>query len=194
MTYVWYYKDTEDIIKNKERGILMSFLELAKERYSVRKFSDKKVEDDKLELILEAGRVAPTAKNYQPQRILVLRSEENIEKLKKLTPCTYGATTALMVCGDTTTAWVNEQDGRNSAIVDASIVATHMMMEAQELGVGSLWAGMFHHKEAMEMFDLPEGVDPFCILMLGYPTEECKPAGLHFKKLDKEKTVFYDKF
>ena len=72
----------------------MSFLELAKERYSVRKFSDKKVEDEKLELILEAGRIAPTAKNYQPQRTLVLRSEENIAKLNKLTPCVYGATTA----------------------------------------------------------------------------------------------------
>ena len=85
----------------------MSFLDLMKERYSVRKFSDKKVEDEKLELILEAGRVAPTAKNYQPQRMLVLRSEENIAKLNKLSPCVYGATTAIMVCGDERVAWQN---------------------------------------------------------------------------------------
>lgn len=169
-------------------------MELAKERYSVRKFSDKKVEDEKLELILEAGRIAPTAKNYQPQRTLVLRSEENIAKLNKLTPCVYGATTALLVCGDKNVAWVNEQDGVNSANVDAAIVATHMMLEAWELGVGSCWVGVFHNEEATEMFELPEGYYPVCILMLGYPADGCKPAGLHFKKVDKEQTVFYDKW
>lgn len=115
----------------------MTFLELAKERYSVRKFSGKKVEDDKLDLILEAGRIAPTAKNFQPQKTLVVRSEEGIKTLNEQTPCVYGATTALIVCGDTKTAWVNEQDGHNSVFEDASIVATHMMLEAWELGVGS---------------------------------------------------------
>ena len=172
----------------------MSFLDLMKERYSVRKFSDKKVEDEKLELILEAGRVAPTAKNFQPQRMLVLRSEENIAKLNKLSPCVYGATTAIMVCGDERVAWQNEQDGTDSTPIDTAIVATHMMLEAWELGVGSCWVGVFHHKEAIEMFNVPEGLRPYCILMLGYPKEGCKPAGLHFKKLDKSETVFYEIF
>ena len=69
-----------------------------------------------------------------------------------------------------------------------------MMLEAWELGVGSCWVGVFHHKEAIEMFNVPEGLRPYCILMLGYPTETCKPAGLHFKKLDKSETVFYENF
>ncbi len=172
----------------------MSFMELAKARYSVRKFSDRKVEDDKLEYILEAGRIAPTAHNLQPQRTLVLRDEEGIELINKATTCHYGATTVLLVCGDRNAAWVNEQDGRNSARVDATIAATHMMLAAEEVGVGSCWIGMFHREETAKLFNLPEGYDPIVILMLGYPTETCKPAGLHFKKLDKEKTVFYDKF
>ena len=172
----------------------MTFLELAKERYSVRKFSEQRVEDEKLDLILEAGRIAPTAKNLQSQRILVIRSEEGIKTLNEQTPCVYGATTALLICADKKVSWINEQDGHSSVYEDASIVATHMMLEAWELGVGSCWVGVFHHEELKKAFNIPEDYEPCCILMLGYPKEGCKPSGLHFKKVDKSETVFYDKF
>ena len=108
----------------------MDLLELLKKRYSVRKFEDKKVEKEKLDLILEAARVAPTACNFQPQRILVLDNEESLEKLKKCTPYHFHAPLALVVCYDKTTSW-KRKDGDDMGEVDAAIVTTQMMLETE---------------------------------------------------------------
>lgn len=108
----------------------MDFLELAKERYSVRKFSDKKVEREKLDAILEAGRCAPTAVNYQPQRVLVLESPEALEKLKGCTPYHFHAPLALLVCYDREASWKRSFDNCDMGAVDAAIVTTQMMLEA----------------------------------------------------------------
>ena len=112
----------------------MEFLQLAKERYSMRKFSDRKIEKEKLDLILEDGRISPTAVNFQPQRILVIDSEENLAKLKSCTPYHFHAPLALLVCYDSTVSWKRSYDNKDMGEVDSSIVATQMMLVAVELG------------------------------------------------------------
>ena len=167
----------------------MELFELAKARYSVRKFADKPVEEEKLQKVLAAGALAPTAKNQQPQRIYVLKSPEAIAKIRGITRCAFDAPVVLMVCGDTTEAWVNPFNNRSSAEMDCSIVATQMMLQAQELGLGTCWACWFDTAKTKEAFAIPENEEVFAILPLGYPAEDCKPAGLHFSRKGLEETV-----
>jgi len=158
----------------------MSFLELAKARFSTRKFTNQAVEDEKLAKILEAAKVAPTAKNLQPQKIYVIQSKEGLDKLNELTRCIYGATTVLMVAYDDQMDWQNPlEEGVHSGEIDAAIVATHMMMEAQEQGLGSCWVGWFPPAETAKVFALPPNIHPVMLLPIGYPAEDCHPAKLH---------------
>ena len=146
----------------------MDFSELIKQRYYVRKFSSRNVEQEKLDIILEAGRLAPTAKNQQPQRIYVLRSPEAIEKANIVSPCIYGATTVLLICGDTENCWRRPDTGTPGAETDCAIVCTHMMLQAQQLGIGSVMVGMFDSEKARKEFNIPEGTVPYLMLPLGY--------------------------
>lgn len=172
----------------------MDFLELAKARYSVRKFSDKKVEQEKIDSILEAGRIAPTAVNYQPQRIIVLDKEESLNKMRNCTLYRFNETLAILVCYDKNTSWKRKFDNYDSGPIDASIVGTHMMMEAQELGLGSTWVGHFDPSLVIKEFDLPENIIPVAILFLGYPHEDAVPNKLHNIKLPKDEVIFFNKF
>lgn len=171
----------------------MSFIELAKARYSIRKFSDKPVEPEKLEQILEAGRIAPTAKNLHPEKVYVLQTEEALNKLKELSRCIYGAPMALMICYDENLAWHNSRrPGYDSGEMDASIVTTHMMLQAWELGIGSCWVGMFDDKELSEAFNLPENIKPAILLPMGYPADDCGPnEAMHCVSRPKEETIVY---
>lgn len=172
----------------------MDFLELAKARYSVRKFSDKKVETQKIDLILEAGRVAPTACNFQPQRILVIDKETGLEKLKKCTPYHFDAPLAMLVCYDKNASWKRKYDDADGGQIDASIVTTHMMLEVTNLGLGTTWVGSFNPQAVREEFALPENIIPIAILPIGYPSDDCEPYSGHFQRLEKEKTVFRNPF
>lgn len=114
----------------------MTFLELAKARYSVRSFQNMPIEENKLELILEAGRIAPTACNNQPQKIYVARSAESRKKLASVCQCTFDAPVILVVCYDRNRDWKNRlMPGYESGETDAAIVCTHMMLQAAELGI-----------------------------------------------------------
>ena len=172
----------------------MEYSQLIKERYSVRKFSDKPVEDAKLAAILEAARVAPTAVNKQPQRILVIRDAEGMEKLKACTPYTFGAPLALAVCGHRDEAWVRPYDGYNSAIIDAAIVGTQIMLAVHDLGLGSTWVGHFDPALFRESFRPPDNIEPVALFPIGYPAAEAKPSPLHGKRRPLEETVIYDSF
>ena len=172
----------------------MNFLQLVKERYSVRKFSDKKIEKEKLDLILEAGRVAPTAVNYQPQRILVIENEESLAKLKSCTPYHFNAPLALLVCYDSTVSWKRHYDKEDMGVVDASIVTTQMMLQVAELGLGSTWVGHFNADLIKETFELPEYLVPVALLPIGYPSSDSAPNPLHGKRYDISDTVFFNSF
>lgn len=175
-------------------GRTMDFLELAKDRYSVRKFCDKKVEKEKLDLILEAGRVAPTAVNYQPQRILVLDTEDALSKLKTCTTYHFHAPLALLICYDNTVSWKRSYDDKDMGEVDVSIVTTHMMLEVANLGLGSTWVGHFDPQKIKEVFELPENIIPVVLLPIGYPDETSVPHLYHDKRFDIGVTVFYNSF
>lgn len=176
-----------------EQGIT-NFLELAKERYSVRKFSDKKVESDKIELILEAARLAPTACNFQPQRILVIDDKDGLKKLKNCTPYHFDAPLIFLVCYDKSVSWKRKYDNKDAGDIDASIVTTHMMLEIANLGLGSTWVGSFDPEILNTTFELPDNFVPVALLPTGYPAEDAEPYSGHYKRLNKDQTVFYNSF
>ena len=154
----------------------MDFLELAAARYSVRKYKEQMIEDEKVEKILEAGRLAPTAVNFQPQKIYVLKSKEAMEKLSTVCQYTFGAPQALLICYDEERAWKNRfREGYNSGEVDSAIVATHMMLEAWELGIGSCWVGAFSPDAVAEIFRLPGHIKPVAVLTMGYAADDAGP-------------------
>lgn len=173
----------------------MKFIDLAQERYSLRKFSDKPVEKDKLELVLKAGRFAPTACNNQPQRILVIESSEAREKLKKCTPCHFNAPVALLVCYDRAASARRQYDDYDTGEADASIVATHMMLQIADLGMGSTWVAHFDPAAVRNEFSLPESVVPVALLPFGYPAQDAAPnAQMHNSRKALEETVVYNHF
>ena len=173
----------------------MEFLNLARDlRYSVRKFKDQPVEKEKLDLILEAGRIAPTACNYQPQRIMVIDAPAAYEKLKQCTPCHFDAPVVLMICYDKTTVWKNKINGTVGGDVDASIVTTHMMLQAAALGLGTTWVGAFKLEKLRELFELPDFLVPVALLPVGYPADDAEPHPWHFARYDMDHSVFYNSF
>lgn len=154
----------------------MDFLELAADRYSVRSYSDRPIEPKKMERILKAGQLAPTAVNFQPQKIYVLKSPEAIGKIRSLTRFAYDAPVVLLVCADKTKVWRSPSEhGYDTGEMDASIVCTHMMLEAWALGIGSVWVRGFDSRQVAKVFDLPEQVQPICLLPIGYPSDESVP-------------------
>lgn len=171
----------------------MDFLELAKDRYSERFFDRRPVEQEKLDRILEAGRVVPTACNYQPQKFYIIRSEEAMAKLKSVTAFHYNAPLMILVCYDMREVWTNAGDRYyrmyNSGEQDASIAATSMMYEAEELGVHTIWIRGFDSKTVVDTFGLPEHMIPVMMLGLGYPNERSKANAWHYKRKPIEEFV-----
>lgn len=156
----------------------MSLLETAKKRYSVRSYSDRAIEEEKLEKILEAAHVAPTAANLQPVKLLVVRSKEGLDKIGKAANI-YGAPVAIIVCADHGKAWKRPFDGKMSTDIDASILTDHMMLEATELDLGTVWICYFKPDVIREEFKLPEGLEPINILALGYTQEVPADSNRH---------------
>lgn len=167
----------------------MDLLSLMKERYSCRSFSDRRVEEEKLAAILEAGRLAPTACNYQPQKVYVLTGAEQLSKWQKCTKCHFNEQLVLLVCTDKEQAWKRPYDGQDSAFVDGSIVLTQMMLEAHSLGIGSTWIMFFRPEVVRAEFALPENIVPVGVLAMGYPSEEAAPAPQHTARKTLEETV-----
>ncbi len=158
----------------------MNFSELAKDRYSVRKYDSRPVEDEKLSLILEAAKLAPTAANKQPQKIYVIKSEEKRIDLAKVCKFTFDAPVIFIICYDTDRDWKNNlMPGYSSGETDAAIVTTHMMLQAWELGIGSCWVGWFNSDEIKNALGLPENVVVSAILPIGYPAEGSVPSPMH---------------
>ena len=168
----------------------MTFQELAKNRYSVRSFRETPIEKEHMDLILEAGRVAPTACNFQPQKIYVARSAEAREKLASVCRCTFGAPVILVVGYDRTRDWKNKlMPGLTSGETDAAIVCTHMMLQAADLGIGSCWVGYFNPDQVAEVLGLPENITVTALLPIGYPAENAEPLPLHSQYRELADTV-----
>ena len=168
----------------------MEFSKVIKERYSVRKYKPDMIWDDELNKILEAGMLAPTGCNYQPQRIYVLKSEEANAKIRSLTRCAFDAPVVLLIALDENADWKNPYEaGFRAGIQDVSIVADHMMLTAWDIGIGSCWVNAFRPSDVKEAFGLPENETPVLLLPLGYPAENSKPAKLHSESKDMSEII-----
>ena len=169
----------------------MDFEEVIKNRYSCKKYSDKKVEKEKLDKILEAGRLAPTAKNLQEYHIYVIQSEKNLKKVDEVTPCRYGASTVLLVTYDKTNVFTYPGGSRDSGIEDATIVATHMMLAAKNQGVESCWINFLDPDITHKKFRLPAKEEVLMMLDISYPAEDCEINPLHDKRKELSETVSF---
>lgn len=171
----------------------MEFLDIAKKRYSVRNYTEQKVEAEKLEQILEAAHVAPTAANLQPVHLIVAQSEEALQKVGKAANI-YNAPVAVIVCADHDKAWVRPFDHKNTCDIDASILTDHMMLQATELGLGSVWVCYFKPDVIKEEFALPDNLEPVNILVIGYANENAPDEDRHEKiRIPVKQLVSYDK-
>lgn len=158
----------------------MSFMELARERYSVRKYDEKPVPRELLDQVLEAAQIAPTGKNLQPWRIHVLESAEALAKLDALTHIRFGAPLALVFTYNVDEDWKNPyEEGIHAGVEDASIAATQAMFEATELGLGTVWCNLFPNSELEKSLGLPENERIVLVMPLGYPAEDSHPSSRH---------------
>lgn len=172
----------------------MDFEKVITERYSVRKFENEHLGQDIIDKLLNAGHVAPTGCNFQPQRILVLNTDKSIEKLKRCTKCHFDAPCAMLICYNKDESWIRPYDNAESAPIDASIVATYIMLEAKNLGLGSCWVMHFNPFKTREVFNIPQNIEPHALIVMGYPHSEAKPIEMHSKFRPLEEVVFYDEF
>lgn len=192
---------------------MSDYMEISRRRRTVRRYDRRPVDEADLERILEAGRWAPTAVNAQPQRILVLDSPERLADVEGF--CTfgydakyaglakecadeaggrnvyyYGAPTVLMVCYDEDACWHHPETGESSGLVDATIVAVNMMMEAVSLGLGTAWVSYFDFDRAREVLGIPAGWRPVCLLHVGHPAEDAGHAGMSGARKPIDETCF----
>ena len=172
----------------------MNFLDNAKKRYSVRSYKSQKVEQEKLDLILEAARVAPTAANLQPVRLIVVQEKEGLAKIEKAANI-YNAPLAVIVCADHSTAWTRPFDKKQTGDIDASILTDHMMLQASELGLGTVWVCYFKPDILSQEFNLPANLEPVNILVIGYADEEPADPDRHGKtRIPLDTLVAYEKY
>ncbi len=167
----------------------MTLNEILTQRYSVRKYSDRPVEPEKLQQILQAASLAPSAVNRQPVRLILVQSPKGLENLEQATSF-YRAPLGIIVCADTTVAWTRELDWKNHADIDASIVTDHMMLKATELGLGTVWICRFDPGRIRQDFALPEHWIPVNILAIGYPAQDSQPSAKHTLRRAPEEYIF----
>ncbi len=167
----------------------MEFEKVIRERFSVRKFKNDLISDELINKILEAGKLAPTAKNNQPQKIYVVKSKEGLEKIDKASSCRYNAPICLIVASDKNIAWT--KGNYSTYEMDACIVATHMMLEATNLGVDNIWIEMFDKNILKQEFNFDANIEPICLIPLGYKTDDCKPSHMHNDRKDLSEIVEY---
>jgi len=154
----------------------MNFLELAKLRYSCRAYLAEPVEEHKLMYVLEAGRIAPSAANFQPWEFVVIQSGPMLDLLYPAYPREWfrKAAVVIVICGDHSQSW-KRADGKDHCDVDIAITADHMTLAATESGLGTCWICNFNAELCTSILKLPENIEPIAILSLGYPADQADP-------------------
>jgi nitroreductase len=154
----------------------MDFSEVIRKRYSARAYKPDPVEEGKLEAVLEAARLAPTAANRQPIQLVVIHTKGREDELRRVYKREWFTTAPLVigVCAVPSQAW-SRMDGKNYADVDAAIAMDHLILAATDVGLGTCWIGAFDPAAAREVLGLPEGVEPIAFTPLGYAADEPKP-------------------
>ena len=167
----------------------MKFEDVIRKREAVRKFKDESISEEELGMILEAGRLAPTAKNNQPIKIIVVKSKEGIEIIDEASPCRYNAPIVLVICGNKDECFTNGM--HNTLEIDASIVATHMMLEATNVGVDNIWIDMFDRDILKNKLNLESNIIPISLLPLGYRSDDYEGNPRHNIRKNIEDIVEY---
>ena len=154
----------------------MEFSQLIKARYSVRAYKSDAVEEEKLQRILEAANLAPTAANRQSFRLILIHTAGKEEALKNVYPNAWFVQAPLVICacGLPEENWVRK-DGKNYNDVDVAIMMDHLILAAANEGLGTCWIGAFDPDEARKFLGLPDGVEPVAFTPLGYPADEARP-------------------
>lgn len=173
----------------------MSFYDLAKDRYSVRKFKPEHLSQEEIDTILKAGHVAPTGCNFQAFRILVINGDESAAKLPACTDSHFHAPAAMLVCYHKNECWYRKKyDNHPCGVLDATIVGTHLMLQAHEIGVGSTWVMSFDPEALRREYHIPEELEPTVLLVMGHPAEDATPAPQHDSFRPIEELVCYESF
>ena len=174
----------------------MKFLDLAKLRYSSRNYKNKTVEKEKLNIVLEAARIAPSAANKQPWHFIVV---EEKEKLKKLWT-TYGrdwlhsAPVIIVCCGDHDKVWIRSEDNKDHLDIDLSIAIDHMTLQATELDLATCWICHFDVEKTKKIFNMPKNIEPIALLPLGYPADEVDKNRHDSKRKTINEIVHFEKW
>ena len=158
----------------------MEFSEVIRRRYSVLEYEQQSVAPELVRSILKAGLAAPTACNFQPQRILVIDDDQSRAALARVVPSRYYVPLAFLVCYDRRECWVRPMDGKASGDIDAAIVTTHMMLRATDLGLGSIWVMYWDPVKMKHEFCLDEALEPVALLIVGHKSPEASPRKGHF--------------
>ncbi len=162
----------------------MNFSELATKRYSVRAYKSDPVPDDKLQQVLEAARLAPTAANRQPLQFIVIHTAGKEVELGRIysRPWFVQAPLVICACGIPEHGWIRRDD-RRYLDVDIGIVMDHLILAATDLGLGTCWIAAFDLVAAREVLNLPDDVEPIVFTPLGYPDDQ--PREKNRKLLDE---------
>ena len=161
------------------------FEDLAAARYTCRSYTDRPVRLAKVNKILDVARLAPTAANLQPVHVWALTSEDALARIRQVHDA-FGAPVVFMVGGKPDEAWVRSFDGKNAADCDAAIVATHIMLEAFDMGLGGAWIASFDPAKVRELFPETEGYEVDFLLAIGHPTDDAEPTARHFQRKSLE--------
>ena len=175
----------------KENPTAQALLDVVRDRYSCRSFKAEQVSKKQLDYILECGRLAPTAKNLQEQHVYVCQSPESLAKIDEVTRSRYGAPTCLVITWDTENTYIYPGEKYNSGAEDATIVASHICLAAQAIGLGSCWVNAFDPDKLHDLLGLPTKERILMILTLGIPSEDAKPSPRHSDRKPIEETVTY---
>lgn len=159
----------------------MDFSELITSRYSVRAYRPDPIEDEKLQVVLEAARLAPTAANRQPFQLIVIHTANHEKEIGKIYSRSWfvQAPVIICVCAISSQAWIRESDRFNARLIDATIVADHLILAATNLGLGTCWIAAFNVEAARSVLQLPDEVEPVIFTPIGYPADQ---PGLKIRK------------
>jgi len=173
----------------------MDFLELAKLRYSSRKYKDKEIEEEKLNYVLEAGRIAPSANNAQPWIFIVIKGKNRA----KLSSCYHrewfnAAPVYIVICGNHQQSWKRATDGKDHCDIDAAIATDHMTLAASQKELATCWVCNFNKQKVIELLKLPNHIEPIAILSLAYPNDEVNTNRHKTKRKKINDIVYFEEF
>ncbi len=170
----------------------MEFIDVLNKRYSCRSFQDKKIEKETLDKLLSLVSLAPSACNFQSAKVLVIDDPALLEKMNEITKFTFGSKAILVVMHDNTVSWHRRRDNKDHGIIDSSIIATYLMTGCFELGLATTYVSAFNDELIHQLLNIPSNLEVNCLLPIGYPSDDAKPADFHYSRKDLKEVIFFN--